>query len=101
MPGCLFTHPLGGARLTHNRVMATIVRCTRGGLFETVWIPLFSLKAIRLGSKRLQRCPVHGRWELVQRVDPSTLSAVSLPKQPDIGPEAFRESCRVTRLRWC
>jgi hypothetical protein len=51
--------------------MATIVRCSRGGLFETVWVPLASFKAIRLGSKRLQRCPVHGRWEIVRRVDPS------------------------------
>jgi hypothetical protein len=55
--------------------MATIFRCSRGGLFETVWVPLASFKAIRLGSKRLQRCPVHGRWEIVRRVDPSTLTS--------------------------
>jgi hypothetical protein len=51
-----------------------IVRCSRGGLFETVWIPLVSFKAVRLGFLRFQRCPVHGRWELVQQVDPATLS---------------------------
>jgi len=52
-----------------------IVRCSRGGLFETLWVPLGSLKALRLGSRRLQRCPVHHRWELITRVDPATLTA--------------------------
>jgi hypothetical protein len=52
-----------------------IARCSQGGLFETAWIPLVSFKAVRLGSRRLQRCPVHGRWELVRRVDPSDLTA--------------------------
>lgn len=51
-----------------------IVRCMRGGLFETVWIPLVSFKALRLGPLRIQRCPVHGRVEVVQLVDPTTLS---------------------------
>lgn len=55
-----------------------IVRCSGGALFQTMWIPLVSFKAIRLGSRRLQRCPVHGRWELVQRVDPSTLTEQEL-----------------------
>ena len=57
----------------HYRSMA-IVRCKQGGLFETKWVPLSSFKAVRLGSRRLQKCPVHRRWELVQRVDPTTLS---------------------------
>jgi hypothetical protein len=51
-----------------------IVRCMRGGLFETVWIPLVSFKALRLGPLRIQRCPVHRRLEVVQPVDPATLS---------------------------
>jgi hypothetical protein len=51
-----------------------IVRCTQGGLFETKWVPLASFKAVRLGSRRLQRCPVHRKWELVQRVEKTTLS---------------------------
>ncbi len=54
--------------------MTTIVRCSQGALFETTWLPLASLKAIRLGPRRLQRCPVHRRWELIRRVDPTTLS---------------------------
>ena len=51
-----------------------IVRCMRGGLSETVWIPLVSFKALRLGPLRIQRCPVHRRLEVVQPVDPATLS---------------------------
>ncbi|HEX2705481.1 MAG TPA: hypothetical protein VHM65_06960 [Candidatus Lustribacter sp.] len=46
----------------------------RGGLFETVWIPLISVKALRLGPLRIQRCPVHRRVEFVQLVDPATLT---------------------------
>jgi len=51
-----------------------IVRCMRGGLFETVWVPLVSFKAVRLGPLRIQRCPVHRHVEVVQPVDPATLS---------------------------
>lgn len=51
-----------------------IVRCKQGGLFETKWVPLASFKAVRLGSRRLQKCPVYRRWELVQQVDATTLS---------------------------
>ena len=51
-----------------------IVRCMRGSLFETVWIPLVSIKAIRLGPLRIQRCPIHRRVEIVRQVDPATLS---------------------------
>jgi hypothetical protein len=51
-----------------------IVRCQSGGLFETRWVPFISFKAVRLGSRRFQRCPVHARWELVEQVDPAMLS---------------------------
>jgi hypothetical protein len=57
----------------YGRSMA-IARCSQGGLFETKWVPLASFKAVRLGSRRLQRCPVHRKWELIERVDPATLS---------------------------
>jgi hypothetical protein len=55
-----------------------IVRCARGGLFEDLWIPMASLKAIRLGPFRIQRCPVHNRVEIVQQVDPATLTDAEL-----------------------
>jgi len=57
-----------------------VVECEQGGLFSTIWVPFFSLKAVRLGPARLQRCPVHGKWEKVHRVDTSTLSPEALSK---------------------
>lgn len=38
--------------------LKTVVRCRDGHLFTTIWIPGASLKAIRLGTVRLQYCPV-------------------------------------------
>ena len=54
--------------------MATVVECSRGALFETIWVPLAAFKAVRLGNRRIQRCPVHRKWEIVRRIDPLTLS---------------------------
>ncbi|OYV65276.1 MAG: hypothetical protein B7X07_03580 [Actinobacteria bacterium 21-64-8] len=51
-----------------------IVRCKRGHLFTTTWVPFASLKAVRLGNRRYQFCPVGRHWSLATRVDPSTLS---------------------------
>jgi hypothetical protein len=53
----------------------TVVRCRQGHLFTTLWIPGASLKAIRLGLWRLQRCPVGGHWTLVTPVRTSELTA--------------------------
>ncbi len=47
----------------------SIVQCSQGAYSETVWVPFVSFTAIRLGRRRLQRCPVHGRWELVRLLD--------------------------------
>lgn len=55
-----------------------IVRCSQGHLFETIWVPLASLKAVRLGPRRFQRCPVGKHWALVSRVDESTLTPPEL-----------------------
>ncbi|MHB1584362.1 MAG: hypothetical protein ACYCU7_13085 [Acidimicrobiales bacterium] len=51
-----------------------IVECTDGHLFTSIVIPGVSLKAVRLGNKRWQRCPVGKHWTTVRRVDPSTLT---------------------------
>jgi hypothetical protein len=51
-----------------------IVRCSRGHLFTTLWIPGASVKSLRLVWWRFQRCPVGGHWSLVRPVDESTLS---------------------------
>jgi hypothetical protein len=51
-----------------------IVRCRRGHLFTTLWIPGVSIKAIRLGWWRVQRCPVGKHWSVVVPVRPAELS---------------------------
>lgn len=54
--------------------LRTIVRCHRGHLFTTTWIPGVSLKALRLGPWRIQRCPVEKHWSLVRLVKVAKLS---------------------------
>ena len=51
-----------------------VVRCRRGHLFTTIWVPGVSLKSVRLGWWRFQRCPVGGHWSLVTPVKESGLS---------------------------
>lgn len=53
---------------------STVVRCRDGHLFTTLWIPGGSLKALRLGWWRLQRCPVGRHWSLVTPVKVSDLT---------------------------
>jgi hypothetical protein len=50
-----------------------VVRCREGHLFTTLWIPGVSVKALRLGWWRVQRCPVGHHWSLVTPVNESTL----------------------------
>jgi len=52
----------------------TVVRCQAGHLFTTWWIPGVSVKAVRLGWWRLQRCPIGPHWSLVTPVVVSTLT---------------------------
>ena len=52
-----------------------IVRCRRGHLFTTLWIPGASVKALRLGWVRFQWCPVGRHWSLVVPVRDSELTA--------------------------
>jgi len=54
------------------------VRCSEGHLFTTIWIPLASLKAARLGNRRFQRCPVGRHWTMVSRLDPQTSDPADL-----------------------
>jgi hypothetical protein len=55
-----------------------IVRCRQGHLFTTLWIPGASLKSVRLGPWRLQRCPVGRHWSLVTPVKEASLSSAEL-----------------------
>jgi hypothetical protein len=50
------------------------VRCRRGHLFTTIWIPGGSLKSLRFGWWRYQRCPVGGHWSIVTPVRTAELS---------------------------
>ena len=51
-----------------------IVRCRRGHLFTTIWIPGASLKSLRFAWWRLQRCPVGKHWSIVTPVKESELT---------------------------
>jgi len=51
-----------------------VVRCLRGHLFTTIWVPGASFKSVRLGWWRLQRCPVGEHWTLVAPVRDADLS---------------------------
>ncbi len=50
------------------------VRCRERHLFTTIWLPGISVKALRLGPWRLQRCPVGRHWSLVTPVRRSALT---------------------------
>ena len=52
----------------------TVVRCSKGHLFTTIWLPGVSLKSIRLGMSRYQHCPVGHHWALVTPVKDSELT---------------------------
>jgi hypothetical protein len=54
------------------------VRCREGHVFTTIWIPGGSLKAVRLGRWRWQRCPVGHHWTWVRRIDRSSASLIGL-----------------------
>jgi hypothetical protein len=51
-----------------------IVRCRSGHLFTTLWIPAVSVKALRLGWWRVQRCPVGHHFSLVTPVNAAELT---------------------------
>jgi hypothetical protein len=64
-----------GMRLRGYRVGANVVvRCRAGHLFTTIWIPAVSLKSLKLGWWRFQRCPVGHHWSLVTPVRESDLT---------------------------
>jgi hypothetical protein len=51
-----------------------VVRCQQGHLFTTIWVPGVSVKALRLGPWRFQRCPVGNHWSIVTPVRRSELT---------------------------
>lgn len=65
VPVWVRTHRIGGK---------FVVRCQQGHLFETIWIPGVSVKSLRFGLWRFQRCPIGNHWSLVTPVKESELS---------------------------
>jgi hypothetical protein len=55
-----------------------VVRCQDGHLLTTIWLPLVSIKAVRLGNRRWQHCPVGKHWTTVVPVEESTLDPATL-----------------------
>jgi hypothetical protein len=51
-----------------------IVRCRQGHLYTTIWLPGGSLKSVRFGLWRFQRCPVGRHWSIVTPVKESELT---------------------------
>jgi hypothetical protein len=51
-----------------------VVRCRKGHLFTTIWLPGASFKSVRFGWWRLQRCPVGRHWSVVTPIRESELS---------------------------
>lgn len=52
----------------------TVVRCASGHLFMTAWVPLVSVKAVRLGPVRVQHCPLCGHAAAVMPVPDSEIT---------------------------
>jgi hypothetical protein len=67
-----------GRRLGYNFGGETVVRCRKGHLFTTVWIPGVHLKELDLIVARLQYCPVGQHWSLVVPVREADLTGEEL-----------------------
>ena len=61
-------------RRGYGRAGEVVVRCRRGHLFTTIWVPGVSVKSIRLSWWRFQRCPVGRHWSFVTPVRRSDLT---------------------------
>ena len=62
-------------KLRSGRVAGNVVvRCRQDHLFTTIWIPGGSLKSLRFGWWRFQRCPVGGHWSIVTPVKTAGLT---------------------------
>ncbi len=70
----LLTFTAGARRRGYGVGGWTIVRCRAGHLFTTLYVPGASLKAVRLGWYRFQRCPVGQHWALAAPVREADLT---------------------------
>jgi hypothetical protein len=58
------------------------VRCSAGHVFTTIWIPLASLKSVRLSGQRFQHCPVGRHWATVVPIDPNSATPRATSRRP-------------------
>ncbi len=65
---------LSARRLGYALGGNAVVRCRKGHLFTTIWVPGASIKSVKLGWWRFQRCPVGKHWTLVSPVKDADLS---------------------------
>jgi hypothetical protein len=72
--GVMVAATLVARRLGYNLGGNVVVRCRKGHLYTTLWIPGVKLKGLDLGVARVQRCPVGGHWSLVTPVRDSDLT---------------------------
>jgi hypothetical protein len=70
----ILTETLAVSRKGYGVGGNVVVRCRKGHLFTTIWIPAASIKSLRLGWARVQRCPVGHHWSLVTPVRESDLN---------------------------
>ncbi len=79
-PGASRWHPEDMALVAQR----TPVRCSKGHIYGTRWVPMMSLKAARLGPNlRAQRCPVCHAWRMTRRIPEAELT-------PQVRAEATR-----------
>lgn len=71
--GVYLVGTLVARRRGYNMGGNVVVRCRQRHLFTTIWVPGVSIKSIRLGWARVQRCPVGPHWSLVTPVKESEL----------------------------
>jgi len=62
---------LRGYRIGGN----VVVRCRKGHLYTTIWVPGASVKSLRFGWWRFQHCPTGGHWSIVTPVKEADLTA--------------------------
>jgi hypothetical protein len=72
--GVVVVATLVARRLGYKVGGQVVVRCRKGHLFTTIWIPGVKLKAVDLGVVRFQWCPIGRHWSFVIPVRDSDLS---------------------------
>lgn len=72
--GVIVVATLVARRLGYKVGGNVVVRCRKGHLFTTIWIPGVKLKAVDLGVVRFQWCPIGRHWSFVIPVRDSDLS---------------------------